>query len=201
MVLQVSYENTSQDQRQPPLIIQVSIHLIPSANFIGVKYLKIHNIPEALILMLMAPLPAWPVWKKGEFHILGKADSSFDGHKVFLSYWQFLMNVRIKNFNWTELYRRSIILPDLRNHGESPPSNFMSLRWVLANLTLSDFLSLALIILLWPQFLHFAVRQMSADLQRLTSHLGVAKVLPSGLAKIVTDWDFLGGNAGPCHWW
>ena len=30
----------------------------------------------------MATLPAWPLWKKGEFHILGKADSSFDRHKV-----------------------------------------------------------------------------------------------------------------------
>ena len=98
MVLQVSYENTSQDQRQPPLIIQVSIQLILVANFIGVKNLKIHNIHEALIHMFMATLPAWPVWKKGEFHILGKADSSFDGHKVFLSYWQFLMNDQIKQF-------------------------------------------------------------------------------------------------------
>jgi len=89
----VSYENTSQDHRQPPLIIQ-------------------HGL----------------FGRKENFTSLGK---------------------QIHHLTDT---KRSIILPDLRNHGESPPSNFMSLR------------------------------QMSADLQRLTSHLGVAKVAMLGHA-------------------
>jgi len=89
----VSYENTSQEQRQPPLVIQ-------------------HGL----------------FGRKENFTSLGK---------------------QIHHLTDT---KRSIILPDLRNHGESPPSNFMSLQ------------------------------QMSADLQRLTSHLGVAKVAILGHA-------------------
>jgi len=89
----VSYENTSQDHRQPPLIIQHGL-FGRKENFTSLGK-QIHHLTDA---------------------------------------------------------RRSIILPDLRNHGESPPSNFMSLR------------------------------QMSADLQRLTSHLGVSKVAMLGHA-------------------
>jgi len=89
----VSYENTSQTHRQPPLIIQ-------------------HGL----------------FGRKENFTSLGK---------------------QIHHLTDT---KRSIIVPDLRNHGESPPSNSMSLK------------------------------QMSADLQRLTSHLGVTKVAMLGHA-------------------
>ena len=58
-LLQVSYENTSQDHRQPPLIIQVLFF----DNWIEISCFS---------------FPAWPLWTEGELHIPGKADSSFD---------------------------------------------------------------------------------------------------------------------------
>ena len=117
-LLKVSYENTSQDHRQPPLIIQVCFF----DNWIEISCFS---------------FPAWPLWTEGELHIPGKADSSFDWCKVcLLSNHQPLLSIESLNpeqkHSNSKIFRRSIILPDLRNHGESPPSNFMSLRWVSA---------------------------------------------------------------------
>ena len=173
--LQVSYENTSQDHRQPPLIIQVLF----LDNWIEISCFS---------------FPAWPLWTEGELHIPGKADSSFDWCKVcLLSNHQPLLSIESLNpeQKHSKIFRRSIILPDLRNHGESPPSNFMSLRWVSAKSVILlvrweaqfsriSFAALSIISL-------FFARQMSADLQRLTSHLGVSKVATKCLLFIILD--------------
>ena len=118
--LQVSYENTSQDHRQPPLIIQVSITY--SAFVLrSVKTTKCSHCS-------WQPFQHGLFGRKENFTSLGKQIHHLTDTKyvVLLICSWFRIMLRSKFL----LNRRSIILPDLRNHGESPPSNFMSLRWV-----------------------------------------------------------------------